>query len=84
MALLGAEGFHGLTFNNSRSFASNTADCFDGLTVVSSAHLPMKSMFSSKGSNSVFHYGQKLNQLSIFFLREDSLKLLEVNGSKFV
>ena len=69
MALLGAEDLHGLTFNNSRSFASNTADCFDGLTIVSSAHLPMKSIFSSKGSNSVFPYGQKLYQRSISFSR---------------
>ena len=81
MTLLGAEGLHGLTFNNSRSFASNTADCFDGLTVVSSAHLPMKSMFSSKGSNSVFHHGQKLNQLSIFFSQS---RFVKITRSKWI
>ena len=81
MTLLGAEGLHGLTFNNCRSFVSNTADCFDGLTVVSSAHLPMKSMFASKGSNSVFLHGQKLNQLSIFFSQS---RFVKITRSKWI
>ena len=59
------EEFHGLTFNNSRSFVSKTTDCSDGLKFVSSAHLPMKSMSVSNGSNSVFNNDRKL--ISIIF-----------------
>ena len=61
------EKLHGLTFNNSRSFVSNTTDCSEGLKLVSSAHLPMKSMFESNGSNSVCQSDHKLVSL-IFIL----------------
>ena len=59
------EELHGLTFNSSRSFVSKTTDCSDGLKFVSSAHLPMKSMSVSNGSNSVFNNDRKL--ISIIF-----------------